>query len=362
MSRTLRYDRQLTAAILLLMMAGLVMIYNASSVVALKTKGDPMYFFVHQALWMAVGMAALLVTLRIPYTFWKDRRVILGLASVQTLLLLVVLFMPAINGSHRWIKVWKMTLQPSESAKLVLILFCAFVLEKGLKAQADWKTTLLPVGVLTVLFGLFISLQPDLGSVVVLALVAGTLLFLTGLPWKMILPAAGAAGLLLLLLIVAFPYRLQRIAVFLHPDLDPRGAGFQASQSLIAVGSGGILGRWFDGGSQKLLFLPHPHTDFIYSMVGETFGLVGCLALLGLFAWFLWRGVRAVEGAPDAFGTLAAAGIVAWIFGQALIHILVTLCLLPTKGMPLPLFSYGGSSLVVTLSGLGILLNISQHE
>jgi cell division protein FtsW len=244
----------------------------------------------------------------------------------------------------------------------VLVLFCAFVLDRGLKAGGDLRATLLPVGVVTALFGLLISLQPDLGSVVVLGLVAGTLLFLTGLPWKLILPTAGAALLLVAILILAFPYRLQRIAVFLHPDMDPRGSGFQASQSLIAVGSGGLFGKWFDGSSQKLLFLPHPHTDFIYSMVGETFGLVGCLLLLGLFVWFLWRGVRAVEGAPDAFGTLAAAGIVAWIFGQALIHILVTLCLIPTKGMPLPLFSYGGSSLVVTLSGLGILLNISQHE
>lgn len=362
MSRTLRHDRQLSAVVLLLMLAGLVMIYNASSVVALKTKGDPMYFFVHQALWMGVGMGALLVTLRIPYTFWKDRRVVLGLLAVQTLLLVVVLFMPAINGSHRWIRVWKMTLQPSESAKLVLILFCAFVLDRGLKAGGDFRATFLPVAAATALFGLLISLQPDLGSVVVLGLVAGTLLFLTGLPWKWILPAAAAALAMVGLLIVVFPYRIQRLAVFLHPDMDPRGAGFQASQSLIAVGSGGLFGKWFDGSSQKLLFLPHPHTDFIYSMVGETFGLVGCLLLLGLFVWFFWRGVRAVEGAPDAFGTLAAAGIVAWIFGQALIHILVTLCLLPTKGMPLPLFSYGGSSLVVTLSGLGILLNISQHE
>lgn len=362
MSRTLRYDRQLSAAILLLMLAGLVMIYNASSVVALKTKGAPTYFFVHQALWMGVGMAALLVMLRTPYTFWKDRRVVLCLVAVETLLLVVVLFMPAINGSHRWIKVWKMTFQPSESAKLVLILFCAFVLDRGLRAGGDFRVTFVPVAVVAALFGLLISLQPDLGSVVVLGLVAGTLLFLTGLPWKLILPTTAAALTLVGVLILAFPYRLQRIAVFLHPDLDPRGAGFQASQSLIAVGSGGLFGKWFDGSSQKLLFLPHPHTDFIYAMVGETFGLVGCLGLLGLFVWFLWRGVRAVEGAPDAFGTLAAAGIVTWIFGQAIIHILVTLCLLPTKGMPLPLFSYGGSSLVVTMSGLGILLNISQHE
>lgn len=362
MSRTLRYDRQLAVVILALMAAGLVMIYNASSVVALKHKGDPMYFFTHQAVWMVVGIAALLVGLRIPYTWWRDRRVVLTLLSAEFLLLVVALFMPAINGSHRWIRVWKMTLQPSESAKLVLVIFAAYLIERKQREGRDWVQTLVPLAAVGGLASVLILLQPDLGTVAVLWVILGSLLFATGLPWKWIAPACAGGFAVLLLLIVTAPYRLQRLLVFLNPGADPQGKGFQAQQSLIAVGSGGLFGKWFDGASQKLMFLPEPHTDFIYAMVGETFGLLGCAALLGLFLWLGYRGFRAVKGAPDEFGALLAVGLTTWILGQALIHIMVTLCLLPTKGLPLPLFSYGGSNLVVTLSGLGILLNVSQHE
>ncbi len=362
MSRLLRFDRQLMGLTLGLLALGLIMIYSASAVIALNRKGSPNYFFTHQAVWAVIGLAALFVTLKIPYQRWKDRRLILLMLGGELLLLALALASPAINGSHRWIRVWKMTLQPSESAKLVVVLFTAYMLDKRLREGKEWIQTILPLGVLVGVVSVLILIQPDLGTVVVLCATVGLLLFVAGLPWKWMALFAGTGFAGVVMLILSSPYRMQRLLTFLNPGADPKNAGFQARQSLIAVGSGGFLGKWFGGGSQKLMFLPEPHTDFIYAMIGEELGFIGALAVLALFLYLGYRGIKAARAAPDHFGSFLAVGIVAWVLGQALIHMMVTLTLLPTKGLPLPLLSYGGSNLVVTLAGLGILLNVSQHE
>jgi len=362
MSRLLRFDRQLFGLTLGLLALGLIMIYSASAVIALNSKGSPNYFFTHQAVWTVIGLAALFVALKIPYQTWKDRRIILLLAAGELVLLVLALASPAINGSHRWIRVWKMTLQPSESAKLVVVLFAAYLLDKRVREGKEWIQTMLPLAAFVGLVSVLILIQPDLGTVVVLCAAVGTLLFIGDLPWKWMALFAGTGLMGVAVLILSSPYRMQRMLTFLNPGADPRNAGFQARQSLIAVGSGGIVGKWFGGGSQKLMFLPEPHTDFIYAMIGEELGLIGALAVLALFLYLGYRGFKAARAAPDHFGAFLAMGIVAWVLGQALIHIMVTLTLLPTKGLPLPLLSYGGSNLVVTLAGLGILLNVSQHE
>ncbi len=338
------------------------MIYSSSAALALAKRGDPSYFFNHQAVWAVIGIVALLVTLRVPYEKWGQRRVVLGLAALEVLLLLMALASHPINGSHRWIKIGPMTLQPSETAKLVVVVFCAYMLNKRIQEKREWLQVLVPVAVYVGFVAVLILIQPDLGTVVVLGSIVVTLLLVAGLPWRA-LGALLAMGVLAVgLLALSSPYRRQRLMTFMDPGADPKHSGFQAQQSLIAVGSGGLVGKWVGGGSQKLLFLPEPHTDFIYSMIGEELGMAGNLVVLGCFLAFGYLGLRAVRAAPDPFGAYLAMGIVAWVVLQAIMHICVTLTLLPTKGLPLPLLSYGGSNLVVTLAGVGILLNVSQHE
>ncbi len=362
MSRYLSFDRKLFTVTLGLLAFGLAMIYSSSAVLALTRKGDPGYFFKHQLVWAIIGVIALFCTQRIPYTQWGRRKYVLGLMSLEVMLLLLDLASPSINGSHRWIKLGPMTLQPSETAKLVVVILGAFLLNKRVEEKREWTKALVPLGAYVGFVAVLILVQPDLGTVVILGAIMVSLLLVAGLPWKwlggMILIGAVAVSVLA----VSSPYRRQRLMTFMNPEADVRHEGFQAQQSLIAVGSGGLVGKWVGGSSQKLLFLPEPHTDFIYAMIGEELGLVGNLLVLGCFLFFGYLGLKAVRGAPDLFGALLAMGIVSWVVLQALVHIMVTLTLLPTKGLPLPLLSYGGSNLVVTLAGIGILLNVSEHE
>jgi cell division protein FtsW len=362
MSRLLRFDRPLLVITFGLLAMGLVMIYSSSAVLALTRKGNPNYFFYRECIWAAIALVAMLLMLRVPYTFWKERKVILSILGLEILMLLLALVSPAINGSHRWIKVGPITVQPSETAKLVMVLFVAYMLEKRVREGKEWGQVLLPLGLYFGFAAALILIQPDLGTVVVLGVILGSVLLIAGLPWKW-LGALGAVGLLaFLVLAFSSPYRMQRLMTFMNPGSDPQHAGFQAQQSLIAAGSGGLIGKWMGGSSQKLLFLPEPHTDFIYSMIGEELGFLGSVAVLLGFLFFGYRGLRAMRSAPDTFGAFLAMGIVAWVVLQAIIHMMVTLTLLPTKGLPLPLLSYGGSNLVVTMAGVGILLNVSQYE
>ncbi|MCB1054046.1 MAG: FtsW/RodA/SpoVE family cell cycle protein, partial [Acidobacteria bacterium] len=289
----------------------------------------------------------------------RPRAIYLLLGGIFVLLVLV-LFSPTLNAARRWFFVGGLSIQPSELAKLALLPFLAYQIERkwGEVNQAHF---LLPTAAIVGAMAGLILLEPDLGTAVLLLTTAAVLLFLAGLAWRYVLGVVLAGLPVIYFLVVSAPYRARRLTAFLDPEADALGSGFQVLQSLIAVGSGGITGLGLGGSLQKLYYLPHPHSDFVYAIVCEELGMVGGLGLLAAFGVFVWRGVRAGLEAPDRFGSYLAWGITALIATQALFHVSVSLALLPTKGIPLPFISYGGSSLVSTLAACGILLNVSQH-
>ncbi len=354
--------RILLTATLCLLAAGAVMVYSASSArTLLQGQGDGTAYLVKYLVFGAAGLVLLQLLARGGLELLP--RVTPALLAVSFVLLMIVK-LPGIgveiNGARRWIGFGPASFQPSELAKLALAVWAASYLSRR-KPPRTLGELVRPVGILAGLFCLLILAEPDLGTaiavVVMLAgvlLVAGTRLATLGV--------AGAVALVLgLAAIWAEPYRRARFLSFLNPWDDPQGAGFQVVQSLLAVGSGGVNGLGFAQGRQKLFFLPFAHSDFIFAVVGEELGLVGALLLVGGFALFLWRGVRAARRAPDRFGMLLGLGIVTGVVAQALFNMSVVLSLVPTKGIPLPFISYGGSSLVPTLFAVGVLLNISQH-
>src|SRR5262249_11361883 len=268
---------------------------------------------------------------------------------------------PPVNGARRWIKFRGFSMQPSEIAKLSLAMFLARFLERRAGEETSFWRTILPCFlVLGVVAGL-VAKEPDLGTALMLAIICFTVCFTAGMRPKHLAYAMVPALLYVGEMLIFTPFRLKRLSAFIDPWADAQGTGYQVVQSLIAVGSGGTHGLGFAQGRQKLLFLPFAHSDFIFAVVGEELGLVGALIIVFVFAIFLWRGMRAALRAPDPFGMLLGIGIVVGIVSQALLNISVVLALVPTKGIPLPFISYGGSSIVPTLAGVGILLNISQY-
>jgi cell division protein FtsW len=268
---------------------------------------------------------------------------------------------PPVNGARRWIKLGGFSAQPSEVAKLSLVLFLAYFLERRSGSEwSFWKTFLPCVIVTGALAGLVVK-EPDLGTALMLAIICAAICFAAGVRPRHLAYAVVPALIYVGKMVIFTPFRWRRMASFIDPWADQQGAGYQVVQSLIAVGSGGPHGLGFAQGRQKMLFLPFAHSDFIFAVVGEELGLVGTLVVVLVFAVFLWRGMRAALRAPDRFGMLLGIGVVVGIVAQALLNMSVVLALVPTKGIPLPFISYGGSSLVPTLAGVGILLNISQH-
>jgi cell division protein FtsW len=283
------------------------------------------------------------------------------LLLITAVALLAVFGFTSSNGAHRWIKLPGVSLQPSEVSKLALIIFLAYFLEKRAGEEGDFWRTFVPCGFITAMLAGLVVIEPDLGTAMMLALIFIVMIYTAGARLKHLALAAAPALIMVSGLLIFVPWRLKRLITFLDPWADPQGSGFQVVQSLIAVGSGGPNGLGFAQGKQKMFFLPFAHSDFIFAVIGEELGLVGALAVVAVFALFLWRGVRTALLAPDRFGMLLSLGIVTSIVAQALFNISVVLSLVPTKGIPLPFISYGGSSLVPTLAAVGILLNVSQH-
>jgi cell division protein FtsW len=277
-------------------------------------------------------------------------------------------FLDKSHATHRWIKYGPLNIQPSELAKLTIILYLAWFLDLKRRnagsmefSKRDFVSTILPAVAPVLVFVGLIVLQPDLGTSVDVIVIATAILFVAGLSWKWIAVGATAAMPALFFLITHVSYRQARIMAFFNPDADPQGAGFQLVQSLIAVGSGGFTGVGLMESKQKLFYLPEAHTDFIYAVICEELGFIGALFVIGLFVVYGWRGLRAAFDAPDSFGRLLATGITAMVLSQALINFAVVLGMVPTKGIPLPFISYGGSSLLVMLLATGVLLNVSQQ-
>src|SRR6478672_9388129 len=362
MARKLKSDRLLFIATVGLVCASLVMVYSSSAVLGLEQYKDrPTYFLFKQATFALLGFALMQVLMRVDYRRYRQPGLIWTVLGMTAVGLVVVLFGARINGARRWFNVAGVGVQPSEFAKLAVIFFVAAVLERRMDRIDDLRYALLPVGVVLGLVVGLIMLQPDLGTALSIIVIVGAMIFAAGINYRYII------GLLLVSLPAAYvvlmsaDYRRRRMMVFLDPWQDPLGDGFQVIQSLIAVGTGGLFGRGLMAGVQKLFYLPYPETDFIYAVIGEELGLLGTTVILACFCVIAWRGLRTAMRAPDRFGSFVALGITAMITLQALFNISVTLGLLPTKGIPLPFVSFGGSSLLINLLGMGILLNVSQH-
>lgn len=360
MPKRLAYDRTLFVITLVLVTFGLVMVFSASALMSAEQFRSPYSFLLRQGAGAVLGLIALVVLMRLDYRKLREPAVIYPLLCVTVLLLVAVFGLDRSHNTHRWIRMGPLSLQPSELAKPVLVLFLAFYLENKLRDVNEW-ITLGPILVcLAVLCGLVVF-EPDLGTTVALALIAATMLYVAGLEWKWMGYGALASLPILYVLVFHVHYRRERILAFLHPWQHARNVAFQIVQSLIALGSGGWAGVGLMNGRQKLFFLPEAHSDFIFAVVGEEFGWVGCTLIVLAFLIFLWRGLRIARRAPDNFGRLLAIGVTAMIVIQALINFSVVTSILPDKGIPLPFISYGGSSLLFSLAAVGMLLSVSQY-
>ena len=361
MAKRVSVDRTLFAITLLLVFIGLVMIFSASAVMAKERFGSPYTFLARQAVWAVAGLVAMMIIMRIDYRRLKHPAVVFSLLGMTTLMLISVFFLDRAHNTHRWIHWGAFSFQPSELAKPALILFLAYFLETRTKSMDDWRNTLLPAVIPTLMFLGLIVFQPDLGTAIACACITICILYVAGMRMRYFAYAFLAAIPVLYVLIFHVSYRRDRILAFLNPYSDPQGRGFHIIQSLIAVSTGGITGLGLMEGKQKLFYLPEPHTDFIYAVTAEEFGLLGAVLLAALFAIFLWRGLRTSLATNDMFGKFLAVGITSMVVLQAFINISVVLGLMPTKGIPLPFVSYGGSSLFVTLACVGVLLNITRQ-
>ena len=363
MSRKLSFDRPIFGIAILIIVIGLVMIYSASAMIATQRFGHgPYYFLIRQGVFLLAGALLMLFLMHVNPALLQDRRVQYGALALVGLGLIVALFQSPINGTHRWIALPWFNLQPSEFAKPAMILFLASFLARREERINDVTGTLLPVGFILALFAGLILLGRDFGTATTLVLVASAMIFAAGLSWHYIAGLSFAIIPALVYFAGSAAYRRERLLTFLNPEADPLGKGFQPMQSLIALGTGGFEGLGIGNGRQKLFFLPEPHTDFIFSIIGEELGFLGAVLLLSAFALVAWRGFRIARLSHNRFAFYAALGCTLMIVIQALINVSVALCLLPTKGIPLPLVSYGGSSLIVSLMAVGLLLNFSQQS
>jgi cell division protein FtsW len=354
-------DPWLFVAVLALVAAGVVMVYSASAIVAHDRFGDSAFFFKRQAVWAALGMMALAVTQRIHYA---RLRAFTPLLLFLTAAALVLVLVPGIGrvagGARRWIAIaGPFAFQPAEGAKLALVLYLAHVLTA--RGRADTLQAAGPPLLITSLCAGLILLQPDMGTALLLGALTLGLLYIGGVRPLHLLGLSAATLPVLTVAVLGEGYRRQRILAFLNPWRDPQGAGFHIIQSLLALGSGGLLGLGLGNSRQKFFYLPEQHTDFIFSILGEELGLIGAVAVVTLFGLVAVRGFRIAREAPDRYGSLVASGITLMIVLQAIINIGVTTGVLPITGVPLPFVSFGGSSLVFTLISVGILLNISQY-
>src|ERR1700689_2219652 len=361
MAKRVSVDRWMFTVTMILVFIGLVMIFSASAVMAKERFGSAYEFLLKQLVWAVAGFNVMAVAMKVDYKYLQHPALVLSVLGFTTLLLISVFFLDRAHGTHRWFHVGPVSLQPSELAKPALILFLAWFLENKTKAMDDWRNTLIPAVVPTTVFLGLIVFQPDLGTAIACAGITACILFVAGIRLRYFGYAFAAALLPLYFLIFHVSYRRDRILAFMNPYADPKGFGFHIIQSLIAVGTGGLTGLGLMEGKQKLFYLPEPHTDFIFAVTAEELGLVGALAIVLLFAIFLWRGVRTALRTQDMFGRFLAVGIPSMIVVQAFINISVVLGLMPTKGIPLPLVSYGGSSLLVTLACIGVLQNVSKQ-
>lgn len=361
MAKRVSVDKWLFGVTLLLVLIGLVMVFSASAVIAKDRFGSPYHFMLRQTVWAFAGVVAMFAMQQLDYRKLQHPAIVYSLNAITTLLLISVFFLDRSHNTHRWIKLGALSFQPSELAKPAIVLYLAYFLSTRLKNIDDWRRTLVPAVIPTLLFTLLIVKQPDLGTAMACCAITAAVLWVAGMHPKYLGYALVASALPLYILVFRTPWRYQRILAFMDPYADPQGKGFHMIQSLIAVGTGGVTGQGLMEGKQKLFYLPEPQTDFIYAVIAEEWGLIGSVFIVLLFAFFCYRGLRCGMKTRDNFARFLAVGITAMVGVQAFFNISVVLGMLPTKGIPLPFISYGGSSLFITLASVGVLLNITKQ-
>ena len=362
MAKRVGVDKWLFGVVLLLVLFGLVMVFSASAVMAKAESGSPYHYVAKQAIFALLGMVALVILMQVDYRRFNNPRVIFPMMAATMLLLVGVFATHALNHTHRWIMFGRFfTFQPSELATPVTVLFLAYFLQTRIYRMDDWKGTVLRASLPPLIFIGLIMKEPDLGTALVCAGVTMAMMYLAGLQVKWIGVGMLAASPVMYYMLWMVPFRRARMETYLHPELDPLGKGFHIMQSLIAVGTGGIRGLGLMEGRQKLYFLPEAWTDFIFANISEELGLIGALALVGLFVAFGYRGLRTAYLSTDPFARFLAFGFTVAILIQAFFNISVSVALLPTKGITLPFISFGGTSIFVTLACMGVLLNITRE-
>jgi len=352
----------LVATVVVLNVVGVVMVLSASSVASLTDYGSPWYFFFRQIMWTALGLGAFVFAVRFDYRRWRTLvRPLLVISAV----LLVVVLVPGVgiyvSGSRRWLGAGFLRFQPSEIAKLALLLYAADLVSRRSGELRDWRRVVRPVVLVLGLFAALVMKEPDLGSAMVLAIVVLAVLVAGGVRKTHLAVVFGLGITAVTALALLEPYRRTRMLTFLDPFADSSNAGYQISQSLIALGSGGFTGVGLGASRAKWNFLPNAHTDFIFAIIGEELGLIGCFLVMALFIAFAILGARAALRAPDRFGALVAAGATVWVVGQAIVNIGAVVGMLPVTGIPLPFVSFGGSALITTMLASGILVNVARQ-
>jgi len=362
MPRKMSPDYWLFLVVLGLLGLGVVMVYSASAILATDRFRDAHFFLKKQLFWAAIGLGVMWGVMAVDYRKWRPLVTpLLALAFVLLVLVLVPPFGQAINGTRRWLRWGPISVQPTEFAKLVLVLYLADFLTRRHAVIGDLWRGVIPPLVVTGGVASLVLLQPDLGSALAIVGVVLCMIFVAGARLRHLGLIGGLAVPVVALAVWVAPYRLRRVLTFMDPWADPRGAGFQIIQSYLALGGGGLLGRGLGESKQKLFYLPEPHTDFIFAILGEELGFVGAVVTVALFGLLLWRGFRVGLRVSDPFGALLAFGVTALLVNQAVVNLGVVVGLFPTKGLPLPFVSSGGSSLLVAMAAVGILLNVSQR-
>ena len=355
-----RFDRLLLGSAILLTAIGLAILASASWLLATERYGRPgSYFFTWQAATAMVGLGLMVVAMHLRTTLLTDRRLVVGSLAVGWVLLLAAFAQPEVAATHRWFSVGGISVQPSVLVRLGLIMLMAILLDEARRQGWPWEKLAL-IGVVSFATILVIVIEPDLGTAALLAVVLGAMAFVAGMPLRLMAAPAAIGGTALVVAIVSSPYRLARVQAFFDPEAGAAGS-WQSTQSLIAIGSGGFTGLGYGSGLQKLFFLPEPHTDFIFAITGEELGLVGLMVLIGLAVIIVWRGFAIAARLENPRRALLAFGITTAFAMQSLVHMVVCLDLLPPKGIPLPLVSYGKTEMLVSLVSIGILLNLSRE-
>ena len=362
-SQSVFYDVQLLFPVLFLVGIGIVMVYSASSALAIKKFGSDYFFLKKQALFAFAGVVVLVVSRHFPYRYYRILAYpLLGLSLV---LLAVIQFTNlglSVGGSIRWLQLGSFSFQPSELARIALVIYLAYSMEKKREKIKNFSIGFIPHVMVLGVFVVLIFMQPDFGSVVILGALTWIMLFIGGVRFSQLF-----ASLLVILpvgylFLINAEYRVKRILGFLNPWEYPADEGYQMVHSLMAFGTGGLWGTGIGKGYQKLFYLPEPHTDFIFSVIGEELGLLGVLIIIGLYAWIVMRGIAIARKAQDLFGAYLAVGLTVAMGLQIVVNMGVALGLLPTKGLTLPLLSYGGTSLLINMASIGILMNISASK